>query len=183
MKGWSSLKSDLSISSFSCSFPSIHRYVLSRWREATKWSSPGFKVTRKLVKLTNKHKMLAPKNKKRGMKQQWLPRACRVKVRLSNVGVFISDCTDSTACYIMPNRPFIIDSFPLGKCYFLQKAFLKILIHPCFCEDWAEWRHRDRSPPAPRFTLLGYVWEVEQQMAFRCNVIIIDLPLVKEADR
>lgn len=39
------------------------------------------------------------------------------------------------------------------------------------------------APPAPRFSLLGYVWEVGHQIGFRYNFILIDLPVVKEADR
>lgn len=38
--------------------------------------------------------------------------------------------------------------------------------------------------PHPPYSLLGYVWEqVGQQIGFRYNVIIIDLPVMKEADR
>lgn len=71
----------------------------------------------------------------------------RVRVGVSNVGVFISDCADSAACCIMPHYPFIIDSFLLEKCYFLQKAFLETLIHPCFCEDLAERRQEPARSP------------------------------------
>lgn len=40
------------------------------------------------------------------------------------------------------------------------------------------------SSSIPLFGLLGYVWEqVGQQIGFGYNVIIIDLPVVKEADR
>lgn len=39
VKAWSSLKGDLSISSISCSFPSIGTF--SWWRGASKWSAPG----------------------------------------------------------------------------------------------------------------------------------------------
>lgn len=66
---------------------------------------------------------------------------------------------------------------------FHPESLFKILFHTWFYEDSTKTRHLDRSPPAPRFSLLGYVWEVGHQIGFRYNVIIIDLPVVKEADR
>lgn len=91
----------------------------------------------------------------------------------------------STGCCItLPPPPLFNRFLPLWIMSF-QAESLFILIHSSFL-----WRFSRAeacaggSSSAPLFSLLGYVWEqLGQQIGFRYNVIIIDLPVAKEADR
>lgn len=64
-----------------------------------------------------------------------------------------------------------------------ERLFIPIHFSFLWRFSWAE-ASTEGSSSVLLFSLLGYVWEyVGQQIGFRCNVIIIDLLVAKEADR